>query len=684
MPILFILLMNYVVCAGACLIAFRFFEFKSLSDSLITAFILYAAQIVLTELILGVAGILRLGNLIALNLCLFLLIWYAARKKKERPISICPGEIPRDRLLIFSLALLCGFITVKFCINLVNPPFGWDNLNYHFTFAVEWLKHANLKTPITVFDDPSPTYYPVNASLIFLWFIMPLKNVFLADLAQFPFFALAFLSVFSIGRKIGLTRGMALSAATLFTLTPNYFKQTEVAYVDVMVAGLFLACLNYLFLLDRDKGIKPVLAFGAGLGLLLGTKTVALPYSLLLLMPFLFSWMRAKRPLYHALACFTLAAAIGGYAYVRNLLDTGNPLYPLDVSVFGKEVFKGAMDISVYKAHFKASDYSLSKLLFHEGFGVQSVLIVVPAALLCLPALLLKKRNNAQPLIAYLSALPLLGYLAYHYCIPLPNSRYLYPFLGAGILSGFYFLRLLNIPERIIDIASLVLCIASVAEVAKRAELAASLILSVLFFFSLTMLLRYLPTLRLDSLKAPFLLLVVAALLACPLNSTYERNEFNNYVLMEGYSGFWPDATRAWQWLNQHTRGENIAYAGRPVPFPLYGSGLKNNVFYVSVNSTEPALLHYFPSGRYRWGFDFSGEHREFEREGNYRSKADYATWLRNLRAKDTDILFVYSLHQTKDVEFPMEDRWAREHPDEFSEVFANETIHIYRILSWN
>ena len=149
---------------------------------------------------------------------------------------------------------------------------------------------------------------------------------------------------------------------------------------------------------------------------------------------------------------------------------------------------------------------------------------------------------------------------------------------------------------------------------------------------------------------------------------------------MVRYSGFWPDATKAWEWLNRNTQGNNIAYVGRPVPFPLYGTNFKNNVYYVSVNKIEPAKLHYFPNSHYHWDYDFLSLHRSLGAVGNYRADADYIVWLNNLNRRYTDYLFIYSLHQTKNIEFPLEDAWARANPGKFTPVFTNETIHIYKI----
>ena len=177
--------------------------------------------------------------------------------------------------------------------------------------------------------------------------------------------------------------------------------------------------------------------------------------------------------------------------------------------------------------------------------------------------------------------------------------------------------------------------------------------------------------------------MIVFTLLAVSLsllNTDYRRNEYPRYISMVKYSGFWPEAVKAWEWLNNNTLGNNIAYVGRPVPFPLYGTDFKNNVYYASVNKTDPAMAHYFPNSRYRWGADFMELHKNLEAEGNYREHPDYALWLANLKKRKTDYLFIYSLHQTKETAFPIEDTWTRTHPEEFTLSFSNPTIHIYKI----
>ncbi len=668
--------MNFIVLATSFIFTYRIFEVKPFSDGLVSWFIFYFAQIIFTELILGSRGILYISNVIFLNSALLCLFWFVSRKRESSFAAGIKNKLEAifsRKPILLTACIILGFGLAKITVNLFNPPFGWDDLNYHFTFPVEWLKHGNLNNPITVFDDPGPTYYPINGNLYFLWLIFPFKSVFLADLGQVPFFILGFLSVYSLSRKLNITQENSYLAAALFTFIPNYFKQTEIAYVDVMVSALFLACANFLFLLDKEFTWKNVLIFAVALGSMLGIKTVALPYSALLFLPFIYlSFRKIKKwPLFAI--CIFFVVIFGGFSYIRNLMDTGNPLYPLDFNLFGRAIFKGVMNMDTYRAHFKIEDYRLSKLLFHEGLGIQSVVFIFPALFLGLPVALIKKRKEISPGLFYFLVLPFLIYLVYRYVIPLANTRYLYCLFGLGMVIAFYVIEELKIPPRIINVLVALCFLGAIAEISKRGELICSIALTVLLFFLLPVLIR----------DARFLPLIFVSSLCFLLFAEryYAKYEYPRYITMVEYSGFWPDAAKAWEWLNKNTKGDNIAYAGRPVPFPLYGSNFKNNVYYISVNKTEPAKLHYFSGSRYEWGYDFLSLHKNLEAEGNYRWGADYSLWLGNILKRNTGYLFVYSLHQTEDIEFPIEDKWAKANPDRFSSVFANETVHIYEVI---
>lgn len=682
-PVAIFLTMNLLVISSAYLFTFKLLKFKNSIDSLICWFLIYFSQIIFTELALGINGSLTLVNLIVFNLCILIVIKWITRKNKSSldlsGIKTSLFEILSNRMIRAGASIILGFGLVKVLINLVNPPFGWDSLNYHFTFPVEWLKNFNLEMPIVVSDDPNPSYYPINASLYFLWLIFPFKSVFIADLGQLPFFLVAFLAIYNLAKKIGINREYSLYAAILFLVIPNIFKQLEVAYVDMILAGLFLAGLNFVFLLKEEFINKNVVIFAVILGLLLGTKTIGLPYALILSLPFFYLTLRHANKIEKLVIFSVPLILLGAFSYLRNFLLTNNPLYPLDFILFGQTVFKGVTNIGFYTAHYKPADYRLTKLLFHEGLGVQTIIFVLPSILSAFILFVSRQRRRLNFVFAYFLILPLLIYLVYYYLIPFKTPRYLYSLLGAGLVIAFYLIDLLKVPRKLLKVLIAVCLIASVSELASHLELISSIVMTVLSFFVISLLIKLPAFTPLKFRYFNFTLFLILILGLTFLYKDYRQNEYKRYITMQDYSGFWPDATSAWSWLNDNSTADNIAYVGRPVPFPLYGTDFKNQVYYVSVNAIDPVKLHYFPRAYYRREADYLTLHENLKAEGNYRGQADYQIWIKNLKKRQTDYLFIYSLHQTKKITFPLEDQWAVDNPDKFETVFENKTIRIYK-----
>ncbi|MFA4842485.1 MAG: hypothetical protein WC658_01450 [Candidatus Omnitrophota bacterium] len=675
--------MNSIVAVSSYLLNYRILRFTNFIDSLISWILLYFSQIVITQMLLGIAGVLYLQNVIILNAGILIFIWLITRRRgssfdlstvKEKLQSVLG-----NKAVIFCIAVILGFALVKIFINLINPPVGWDSLNYHFTFPVEWLKHGNLDTPITISDDPSPSYYPINGSLLFLWLIFPFKSVFLADVSQLPFFAIGFMAVYNISRRIGLTREKAFYAAVLFFITPNFFKQLAIAYVDVMVAALFLASINFLIKFSKEFRLKDCCLWSVSYGLFMGTKTSGIVFGVLPFLFFIFiicknaSRLRRGKIVTFLLLFFALSVALGGFSYIKNYIETGDPLYPADIKIFGRHIFKGVMPFSTYRNRWTKEEFHLEKLLFHEGMGAQFLLLVMPAIFLSLPLYMLRRRKDRDRDVLFILALAITLYFSFWNLMPQLWVRYLYPLLGIGFVAGMYFLELLKVPLKAIKIFVILCVLGSMTELARYGELIVSLILSLFSFLFLPRILGVFFNKRTLTLLALFLVSAVFF-----ISIDYQKHEFGRYLVK---SRFPKDEKESWVWMNAHVDGARIAYVGRPDVLPLYGSRFKNDVMYISVNRVHPAKLHYFPHGRYVWVKDFMTLHQNLEKEGNYRENADYGVWLGNLNREKIDYLIVYSLHQVKPPVFPAEDNWAKGSPKNFSLVFNNSEVHIYKII---
>ena len=128
--IIIFLLLNSVALASSFIAVYKIFRLKNFIDSLICWFTVYFAQIVLTELVLGILGVLYLKNIILLNAAILLTAWLLAGKRKNAVnldvAKAFAGEAANNKYIIFTLAIISGFALVKVFVNLMHPPVGWD------------------------------------------------------------------------------------------------------------------------------------------------------------------------------------------------------------------------------------------------------------------------------------------------------------------------------------------------------------------------------------------------------------------------------------------------------------------------------------------------------------------------------------------------------------------------------
>jgi len=677
------ILLNSVVILTSALLVRKVFHAPTVSDRICSFSILFLAQVILTEMVLGIFGKLFLKNLLLLNIFIFLLIFFFLRNKKREPRSVGARDfnwVVENKVMLFCLASILGFLLVKGIFNLINPPFGWDSLNYHFTFPVEWLKSGSLYNPPTICDDPTPTYYPINNCLYYFWLIAPFKNVFIADLGQIPFLLLSFIACFAIARKFKLSRELSFYAAGLFVIIPNFFKQIEVGYADIMMTALFLVSLNLLFSLNGKFNLKNLILSGVSLGLFFGTKTLSLAYSLALALFVIYILIKNSKGLkfigYGSLF-FTLTVLFGGYGFIRNFILTGNPLFPLNFVLFGKTVFKGVMPTSTYLARWTYEGYNLGKLFFHEGMGMQLLLLIFPATFIAFPTALSKgKKEKLNFTLSYFLLLPAILFAIFTFIIPQLWTRFLYPYLAVGSAVAMYLLSIFKVPIKAIRAVVVICFLASISEFCGYWELGFSLFAVLVFFFVLPYFFKLLKK-RKTRVDMIFSILVVFLVIFVLGQNWYLNHEYERYIK---YAPYWEGAMKGWKWLNDNTSGQRIAYTGRPVPFPLYGRNFKNDVYYASVNNIHPAQLHFYPQGNLDWKeYEYDKIDKMLRRDENYRGKANFNQWYKNITAEETDYLFVYILSEEEYT--PIEDGWAQSHPGKFKLTFDSPDARIYKVI---
>ena len=233
--------------------------------------------------------------------------------------------------LVLAASLHLGIRSLLLAVKVVS-----DGPIYHLYFAARWWKAGRLVLVAAPFGENAATYFPANGDLWFTWLMASWGGDRLARVGQAPFLALAGLAAYGCARLLGSGRSASVIATCWFvSSTPLLIYSFEPNVDTIFVAGYMLA--TYFFLRGaRDEGDTAAICLGAlAAGGALGTK----PVGLVFVPPLLLLGARASAArncttrikIIRASSIVVLPLVTGGYWYVRNLIVTGNPVYPLEV-----------------------------------------------------------------------------------------------------------------------------------------------------------------------------------------------------------------------------------------------------------------------------------------------------------------------------------------------------------------
>jgi hypothetical protein len=288
----------------------------------VSTFLLFIAQIVTTEFLLGLFSALGGYSLVVL-------------------IASGWDELRKDPLSLTVVVLALGFLCWIVFLGIIFPSIDYDGNAYHLTFI------GNLIQNHTFFDAPSSslwvTGYPKGGEFIQAWSALVLHNDMFTDLTQVPFLLLAVYALYEVATLVGASKKQARFAALLFTFLPIVLNQLKTTYVDVMLCSVFFAGLAMVA--RKRLGKLDLVLVGIIFSLLIAIKSTGLLF-VIALVPLLLRGLYASygknltgyiRPLLLVFA----PTLFGLYWYVKDWVLYGSPLYPFGLKVAGITLFHG-------------------------------------------------------------------------------------------------------------------------------------------------------------------------------------------------------------------------------------------------------------------------------------------------------------------------------------------------------
>lgn len=229
---------------------------------------------------------------------------------------------------------------------LTGHPDSWDGISYHLPVVAGWLRQGSLALPADAH------YYdaiPANADLLSLLTLATGWEGF-TEAWNVLSAAAAVVGSYVLSRVIGVDRTGSAVGAIVVAGMPIVLYQTFSSYVDLFVAGFLVAggALLAGFATGRGTSGEPraaMVAAGLACGLAVGAKATAWPV-VFLITAVVAVWLALARdhrgrPWALLVLFLGAVAAPGLFWFVRNYAATGNPAFPLEITVFGLTVFPG-------------------------------------------------------------------------------------------------------------------------------------------------------------------------------------------------------------------------------------------------------------------------------------------------------------------------------------------------------
>ncbi len=610
----------------------------------------------------GLAGLL--GILIPLFLTVIALVICAALWISAGFIApqANASPIPSSdrRWVLFAGLFAIGFLAALIYCEKLNPPMATDALVYHLPAAVLWLQKKRITLFQTWFFNPANTYSPLAGSVFIAWLLAPLGNDALARFVQVGPWVLILISIIEIASSAGASLPAAALAALAAVLARPFIGEAVIPKDDLFVAAFFLAAVAALAR-DRMASRFGWLRLGIAVGLMLATKYTALMTAPILLLAADAPRRAGWRWRQWAGAILAVALLVGPW-YLRNLLEWGNPLFPVKFDLVGIRLPGLIARVEVPELKSAAGIWNV---LTGGYYGLPAILFSFLLVAWLLSVIRLRRNLRRDPLQRLVVLGPILGLLVFGFCSPQPEVRFVLPSLALlFVLCGMAAGRKWDIA---ISGAALLMAIATSFSSANAGQIATfSLWAIVTGLIGILICWLEADPLR---LRRPILSsIAIAAFLAIVVS------EWNDYLheyrtaRMDIWKSVYPTQAAAWDFVDKNLPATaNIAYSNQFMIYPLYGFEARRNVIYVPVRAGASVSNLAFP-GR------ISDAELNLAAARAANAPSSESDWLNNLRASGAEFFIVGLGDGAPEV------RWADTDLADFSRVFINSDIAIYRL----
>lgn len=599
-------------------------------------------------------------------LILALVAWFVrgrSQRSAPSPPRVEPTAVARTA---GGWLVLVGALAIYRTVFLADP---YDSLTYHLMLPVHWLQTGGVGLLGTPFGDISPSYTPESVESVFLALMLPSGHDHLARIGQLPFLLAAAFAVFDLARRANpaAPAWTAAVGASAFLLLPDLLHQGTGSMADVACAAFFLGG-SQMLLRYRESPTTGRAALGGALaGMFVASRFPAVLGLPFLVLPWLVTTRSRRRD---AVVFLAGVFVTGAYPYLRNWALTGNPVYPLDVTLLGQMHLPGlfsrdAMLNSVFhlEGHRLVEYYTY---YLRAGLGWFLVGAVAP--------ILVLRRRMLLPL--GLSLAGILLACAQLFLVPFnANGRFLFPAWGWLVTAATVSLSAHRWGRCVLVFVLLGHAWDTFRVLPATWTNGPWIALAVAGVFMLGWNGTWLCSRLHPRLQRGCLVAAVAAWITA-IGVAGHLRELRTDAIYASDFRYAPFAD-GWRTLREVGAGQSVAYVGLNLPYPLVGRSLSNRVTTIPPDGGPAGQLPHEQARRLRRPLRPNSRTVELSLD---REAPDPRAWRQALQRDAIDILAIYLRPEREE---PVEYRWACKDPGGFEPIETgnpNGQLKLFRV----
>jgi Dolichyl-phosphate-mannose-protein mannosyltransferase len=398
------------VCAGAGLVVRRRLPGLRGAELALAYFVVITAGVMAVELLPLALGVLTRATPAVVALLALAVAWRIPRSTAAMGGS---PATPRshDGTLSWAFAALGSLAAVAVAVAYLAwqhliPFLHVDTVSFHLPNVARWIQSGTVWQADLMLRDQAQAYYPNNGELVQLAAVLPWHNDFLVRWLYVPFMAMLALGTYALARQLRASPAAAALVAAVPVTLPIVVSAYEQGMPDSVMYSTWVAGLVFLLRHGRTGRTADLVLAGLGLGMAFGTKWYGVWAVAIVLAVWAAGQLLSRRgpgPVARQLLALTgLVAVAGGFWLVRNVVEVGNPVYPVKVAPLGVTVFDAPPDLYRELAGFTILDYAgdwevwreFLRPGFDHGFGLAWV--VLPLAALMALGMALRRRRSSR------------------------------------------------------------------------------------------------------------------------------------------------------------------------------------------------------------------------------------------------------------------------------------------------